>query len=46
MGRTYLKYSALLIGLYIAAAHASAMGTLFTKGAAGVSTIDKTLQGR
>lgn len=46
MGRTYMKYSAVLIGLYLLVKNASGAGTLFTKGAAGLSQIDKTLQGR
>jgi hypothetical protein len=43
---TYMKYSAVLIGLYLAVTHASGMGTIFTQGATGLSTVDKTLQGR
>ncbi len=46
MGRIYMKYSAVLIGLYLLVTHASAAGTLITKGASGAPTIDKTLQGR
>jgi hypothetical protein len=46
MFRTYMKYSAVLIGLYLAVSHVSGTGNLLTKGAAGLSTIDKTLQGR
>jgi hypothetical protein len=46
MGRYYLKTTAVLIGLYLLLNHASAAGTLFTKGASGVNTIDKGLQGR
>lgn len=46
MLRTYMKYSAVLIGLYLAVAHASGAGTLISKAASGASTIDKTLQGR
>lgn len=46
MGRTYMKYSAVLIGLYLLVKNASGAGTLFTKGAAGAATVTKTLQGR
>lgn len=46
MFRTYMKYSALLIALYLAVEHASGAGTLITQAASGASTIDKTLQGR
>lgn len=46
MFNTYARYSALLIALYLGVTHASQLGTLFTKGAAGLSTVDKTLQGR
>lgn len=46
MGRTYLKYSAVLIGLYLIVNNATGAGTILTKGAAGVATVDKSLQGR
>lgn len=46
MFRTYMKYSALLIALYLGVSHASGAGTLISKGAAGAVSIDKTLQGR
>jgi len=46
MFKTYMKYSAVLIGLYLGVHNVSGAGTLLTKGAAGLSQIDKTLQGR
>lgn len=46
MFNTYMKYSAVLIGLYLLVTHASGAGTLFTQGANGLATIDKTLQAR
>lgn len=46
MGRTYLKYSAVLIGMYLGVRYASGAGTLISKGASGVSQVTKTLQGR
>lgn len=46
MFNTYVKYSAFLIAAYLAVTHASQVGTIFTQGAAGLSSIDKTLQGR
>lgn len=46
MGRTYMKYSAVLIGLYLLVRNASGAGTVISKGASGVSTVTKTLQGR
>jgi len=46
VGRTYLKYSAVLIGLYLLVRNASGAGTLLSRGASGVSTVTKTLQGR
>lgn len=46
MFRSYLKYSAVLIGMYLALTHATQGGNLIKQGAAGASTIDKTLQGR
>lgn len=46
MFRTYMKYTALLIGLYLGVSHASGAGSLIKAGASGASEIDKTLQGR
>jgi hypothetical protein len=46
MLRTYMKYSAVLIGLYLGLTHATQGGTLISKGASGVQTVTKTLQGR
>lgn len=44
--RVFLKYSAVLTGLYIIAANASGLGTVVTNGANGAATFEKTLQGR
>jgi hypothetical protein len=46
MGRKAIAYMGALIGLYIVAAHGSAMGRVFTSGASGTSQVVKTLQGR
>lgn len=46
MGRTYMKYSAVLIGLYLLVRNATGAGTVISKAASGAATIDKTLQGR
>ncbi|WP_405889574.1 hypothetical protein OG762_52440 (plasmid) [Streptomyces sp. NBC_01136] len=46
MGRTYMKYSAVLIGLYLLVRNATGAGNLIKQAASGASTIDKTLQGR
>lgn len=46
MFTTYMKYTAALIALYLLVSNASGTGTLFSQGAAGLSEIDKTLQGR
>lgn len=46
MGRTYLKYSALLIALYLGVSHATGAGKLISAAASGSAKIDKTLQGR
>ncbi len=46
MFNTYMRYSAVLIGLYLLVTHASGAGTVFTQGAKGLSQIDSTLQGR
>lgn len=41
-----IKYTAVLIGLYIVAANGSKMGSVFKDGANGGATFVKTLQGR
>lgn len=41
-----MKYTAMLIGLYLVVEHASGAGNLINQGASGLSNIDKTLQGR
>jgi hypothetical protein len=46
MFTTYMKYSAFLIGLYLAVSNATGTGVLMSQGAAGLSTVTKTLQGR
>jgi hypothetical protein len=46
MFRTYMQYSAVLIGLYLLVSNASGTGTLFSQGAAGLATVNKSLQGR
>lgn len=46
MGKTFLTYSAGLIGVYLAVAHATQLGTLLTKGSAAATGFAKTLQGR
>ncbi|MGW3926009.1 hypothetical protein [Streptomyces sp. NPDC005093] len=46
MFNTYMKYSAVLIGLYLAVSHASGAGSLLKNGAAGLSTVTRSLQGR
>lgn len=46
MFNTYMKYTAGLVALYLVVVHASGFGTAITQGASGLSTIDKTLQGR
>jgi hypothetical protein len=46
MFRTYMKYSALLIGLYLGLTHATQGGNLIKAGANGAATVDKALQGR
>lgn len=46
MFRVYMKYTALLIGAYLALAHATSAGTLIKNGADGLAKIDTTLQGR
>ena len=46
MLRTYMKYTAVLIAMYLAVSHASGAGSLITNAAQGATNIDKTLQGR
>lgn len=46
MGRLYMKYTAVLIALYLGVRYSSGAGTLISQAANGASTIDKTLQGR
>lgn len=46
MLRQALKYGAGLIGLYLVVANASGMGRVFKDGAAGLSGVTRTLQGR
>ena len=46
MFNTYMKYTAVLVALYLAVTHASGAGTVLTQGANGLATVDKTLQGR
>lgn len=46
MGKTFLTYSAVLIGVYLGVAHATQLGTLLTKGGAAAQGYAKTLQGR
>ena len=46
MFNTYMRYSAVLIGLYLLVTHASGAGTVLTQGAQGLATVDKTLQAR
>jgi hypothetical protein len=41
-----LRYGATLIGLYIVVANGSNFGTAFKAGAAGVSDVTRSLQGR
>jgi len=44
--RTYMKYSAVLIGLYLVVVHASGFGTAIKAGASGLGTVTRDLQGR
>jgi hypothetical protein len=46
MFNTYMRYSAVLIALYLVVTHASGAGTVLTQGANGLATVDKTLQAR
>ncbi len=46
MGKQFLKYGFGAIALYIVVANGSNFGTAFSAGAAGVSSVTKTLQGR
>lgn len=46
MLNTYMKYTAVLVTVYLIVTHASGFGTAFTQGASGLATIDKALQGR
>ena len=46
MIRKAMFYSAVLIGTYLAVAHASNGGKLLASGADGVSRVVKTFQGR
>lgn len=46
MIRQLAKYGAGLIALYIVVANGSSFGTVISKGATGISTVSKTLQGR
>lgn len=46
MFRTYMKYSAILIGLYLAVDNATGAGTLINDLATGSAKVDSTLQGR
>lgn len=46
MFNSYMKYSFVLIALYLGLTHASNGGILMTQGAAGIATINKSLQGR
>lgn len=44
--KTFLKYGAGLIALYIAVAYASGSGKVLSSGATGGSLVIKTFQGR
>jgi hypothetical protein len=46
VGRTYLKYSAVLIGLYLVVKNATGSGNVIKQGASGAATVVKTFQGR
>jgi hypothetical protein len=46
MGRTALKYTALLIAAYLGVYYASGAGVILDKGSAGASGVVKSLQGR
>jgi hypothetical protein len=44
--KQYVRYYAGLVALYIAVAHGSDLGALFSSGASGFATATKSLQGR
>lgn len=44
--KQYLRYGTGLVALYIVIANGSNFGTVISKGAEGVATVTKTLQGR
>ena len=46
MGRTALKYGAGLIGLYLVVYYGTNAGKVVSSGAAGASTVIKSLQGK
>lgn len=46
MGNSLLKYSAVLIGVYLVAGHASGFGKLLSSAGTAGSGFAKTLQGR
>ncbi len=46
MIRQLAKYGASLIALYVIVANASGFGQVITKGASGISSVTRTLQGR
>lgn len=46
MGKTVLKYSALLIGGYLVVAYSTNWGSFMTAGSTGAATVIKAFQGR
>lgn len=44
--KTYAKYGAGLIGLYLLVAHGTSSGRLFSSGARGGATLVRAFQGR
>ena len=46
MGRTALKYSAVLIGTYLAVYYATGAGSLLNQGQQGATSVIKAFQGR
>jgi len=44
--KTYAKYGAVLIGIYLAVAHGTSSGRLVSSGSKGGATIIKAFQGR
>lgn len=46
MGRTFLKYSAGLIALYLGVAYATGSGTLINSASKGAANLVKTFQAR